>query len=287
MRACWVALDPIRLRIFWILDTIDLTASQPIFSNLICLQQAKLLHVPSTSLSEKSLTGLGVDCQSDKWGWWRDSIPRLCLECSQPHVEWWVAPENGNYLTRRAKGKDTLDPPDKAFLTVCLSSFSLCVFLLLFSHLYFLLPSPSPAPSALRYRSHTWPHVSERKLIQLFRNKSEFTFLATVQQKPSRQEWSCPFENWNTGKKAQSASQDLPGIHHYTKYKVPLQENVWLDETLGLLNTFVDLLCIKNLFWVKWLSCLLSKDHSWVSFSPILYLLIDFAHIKPHSIHQI
>ncbi|XP_070129538.1 protein kinase C-binding protein NELL1 isoform X4 [Equus przewalskii] len=31
---------------------------------------------------------------------------------------------------------------------------------------------------------HAAPHVSE-KLIQLFRNKSEFTFLATVQQKPS------------------------------------------------------------------------------------------------------
>ncbi|XP_032749431.1 protein kinase C-binding protein NELL1-like [Rattus rattus] len=31
---------------------------------------------------------------------------------------------------------------------------------------------------------HSAPHVSE-KLIQLFRNKSEFTFLATVQQKPS------------------------------------------------------------------------------------------------------
>lgn len=31
---------------------------------------------------------------------------------------------------------------------------------------------------------HAAPHVSE-KLIQLFRNKSDFTFLATVQQKPS------------------------------------------------------------------------------------------------------
>jgi len=31
---------------------------------------------------------------------------------------------------------------------------------------------------------HAAPHVSE-KLIQLFRNKSEFTFLATLQQKAS------------------------------------------------------------------------------------------------------
>ncbi|XP_060033003.1 protein kinase C-binding protein NELL1 isoform X2 [Erinaceus europaeus] len=36
----------------------------------------------------------------------------------------------------------------------------------------------------VRREIHADPHVSE-KLIQLFRNKSEFTFLATVQQKPS------------------------------------------------------------------------------------------------------
>ena len=61
----------------------------------------------------------------------------------------------------------------------------LLVFPLLFSHLYFFLPlllllDPLDAEREI----HAAPHVSE-KLIQLFRNKSEFTFLATVQQKPS------------------------------------------------------------------------------------------------------
>ena len=54
----------------------------------------------------------------------RDSIPRLCLECRQP-----CGVVGGTWkwklLTRRTKGKGTLDPPDKALLTVCLSSFSL------------------------------------------------------------------------------------------------------------------------------------------------------------------
>lgn len=39
-------------------------------------------------------------------------------------------------------------------------------------------------PLDVQREIHSAPHVSE-KLIQLFRNKSEFTFLATVQQKPS------------------------------------------------------------------------------------------------------
>lgn len=39
-------------------------------------------------------------------------------------------------------------------------------------------------PSDTEREIHAAPHVSE-KLIQLFRNKSEFTFLATLQQKAS------------------------------------------------------------------------------------------------------
>ncbi|KAM7330768.1 hypothetical protein ACRRTK_009957 [Alexandromys fortis] len=48
------------------------------------------------------------------------------------------------------------------------------------------LPTHTPLLLAgdVQREIHSAPHVSE-KLIQLFRNKSEFTFLATVQQKPS------------------------------------------------------------------------------------------------------
>lgn len=115
----------------------------------------------------------------------RDSIPRLCLECRQP-----CGVVGGTWkwklLTRRTKGKGTLDPPDKALLTVCLSSFSLSYS---FSSFPICISSYLPLlllldPSDAEREIHAAPHVSE-KLIQLFRNKSEFTFLATVQQKPS------------------------------------------------------------------------------------------------------
>ena len=62
-------------------------------------------------------------------------------------------------------------------LSYSFSSFPICIS----SYLpLLLLLDPSDAEREI----HAAPHVSE-KLIQLFRNKSEFTFLATVQQKPS------------------------------------------------------------------------------------------------------
>ena len=89
-------------------------------------------------------------------------------------------------IDKKGKGERNPDPLGKAFLTVCLSSFSLSYSLSSFpicisSYLpLLLLLDPLDAEREI----HAAPHVSE-KLIQLFRNKSEFTLLATVQQKPS------------------------------------------------------------------------------------------------------
>lgn len=73
-----------------------------------------------------------------------------------------------------------------------------------------------------------------------------------------------PWNLWVVAAREHPASRLLVYIEHINKF------TLYKEFTLG-----------------KVLSCLLSKDHSQVSFSPIFYLPVDFADIKPHPIYHI
>lgn len=148
IRDCWVALDPIRLRILWILDPIYQTASHLIFSSLICLQQARLLCVPSQFLSENHRL---ANCElvkvtSGHGGW--DGMSRLCLECAQP-----CGVVGGAWKRKttdeRGKGRMYRGPSGQGIFNCASFLLFLLVFPLLFSHLYSFFPSSSPPPFPL------------------------------------------------------------------------------------------------------------------------------------------
>lgn len=137
------------------------------------------------------MTGQLWTCQSDKWARWQRW--RFWVLHRMNAAVWRGGWEN-KLLTGGENEKCNLDFSGMAFF----NSASFLLFLLMFPLLFFLLyffflflsPYPPASPTLPSWlldterEIHAAPHVSE-KLIQLFRNKSEFTFLATVQQKPS------------------------------------------------------------------------------------------------------
>lgn len=197
IRDCWVALDP---GDSGSQDSLNFgphlsDCLSPYFQQLNLFAAGQIAPCPITVPVRKSPAGQLWTCQSDKRArWLRRHVQALpWMRAAVWSGGWRLKTEN---YWRGEKGECTVDPLDKAFLTVhlfsfsfsySLSSFPVCIppFLpLLLLHFLFFLPSVPSWLLDIEREIHAAPHVSD-KLIQLFRNKSEFTFLATVQQKPS------------------------------------------------------------------------------------------------------
>lgn len=138
-------LDP---RILWILDPIYQTASHLIFSSLICLQQARLLRVPSQFLSENHRL---ANCElvkvtSGHGGW--DGMSRLCLECAQPCGVVGGAWKRKT-TDKRGKGRMYRGPSGQGIFNCASFLLFLLIFPLLFSRLHSSFPSSSPPPFPL------------------------------------------------------------------------------------------------------------------------------------------
>lgn len=154
-----------------------------------------IAQCPIKTPVRKSLAGQLRTCQSDKWaGWPRPyfwALPWM-------HAAVWRGGRSLKIETidKRGKGKTHFGSSGWGIFNCASFLPFLVLFPVLFFPAVFLLfpftpPLPLPASPVLpagpldtEREIHAAPHVSE-KLIQLFRNKSEFTFLATVQQKPS------------------------------------------------------------------------------------------------------
>lgn len=141
---------------------IYLAAAHLIYSSLICWQQTQMAQRPVKKSIRKSVADQSWPCQGDKWAADRDGIWVFSWKK-------FAVVDHGRWHSKNEKCNLNLSD-----LAVLLDPY--------FS--FFFFPLLKIKLLDAEREIHAAPHVSE-KLIQLFRNKSEFTFLATLQQKAS------------------------------------------------------------------------------------------------------